>query len=72
MIMSEHADAIEPNFGSLFENEPLPSGGYISLPHDAHGFGLTLNKKALNLQRPFSHAIARPLTAAEAGPRSKL
>ena len=64
MIMSEQADRIEPNFGSMFLDEPLPERGYISLPRSKPGFGLTLNKKALNLHRPFTHTVARPLKAA--------
>ena len=45
--------------------------GYISLPHTEPGFGLTLNRKALNLHRPFTHGVARPLGRA-ADQRSKL
>ena len=52
-MMGEQADTIEPNFGTLFRNEPLPEGGYISLP-DSPGFGLELNKEKLNLVRPFA------------------
>lgn len=44
MIMSENADAIEPNFGSMFIDEPLPVDGYITLPHTKPGWGLELNK----------------------------
>ena len=52
MMMSEKADAIEPNFGTMFKNEPLPVDGYITLP-DAPGFGLELDREALNLIRPY-------------------
>ena len=52
MMMTEKADAIEPNFGSMFKNEPLPEEGYITLP-DTPGFGLELNRTALNLVRPY-------------------
>ena len=52
MMMSEQADSIEPNFGSVFLEEPLPEDGYIALP-DTPGFGLELNKEALNLVRPY-------------------
>jgi len=55
MMMSEHGDKIEPNFGTMFKSEPLPEGGYITLDHNAPGFGLELNKEALNLQRPYTH-----------------
>ena len=34
MIMSENADKMEPNFGSMFIGEPMPEGGYVTLPHD--------------------------------------
>ncbi len=52
MMMSEKADAIEPNFGAMFKNEPLPEAGYITLPN-APGFGLELDRDALNLVRPY-------------------
>lgn len=52
MMMNEHADQIEPNFGKMFLNEPLPKNGYITLP-DTSGFGLELNRDALNLKRPY-------------------
>ena len=52
MMMSPKADKIEPNFGSMFKNEPLPKNGYIDLP-DIPGFGLELNRAALNLFRPY-------------------
>ena len=52
MMMSPKADKIEPNFGSMFKNEPLPKNGYIDLP-DTPGFGLELNRATLNLFRPY-------------------
>lgn len=55
MMMSERADRIEPNFGTMFESEPLPEQGYISLP-DTPGFGLELNRDALKLSRPFDRS----------------
>ena len=55
MMMSEMADKIEPNFGTMFKSEPLPESGYISLP-DTPGFGLELNHDALNLIRPFDRS----------------
>ena len=55
MIMSENADSIEPNFGDMFVEEPLPVDGYITLPHDKPGWGLTLNKEKLHLVRPYSN-----------------
>ena len=55
MMMSERADAIEPNFGVMFKNEPLPERGFITLP-DTPGFGLELNRQALNLTRPYARS----------------
>ena len=52
IMMSEKGDTIEPNFGAVFLNEPLPEQGYITLP-DTPGFGLELNRDALNLVRPY-------------------
>ena len=59
LIMSEQADRIEANFGTMFLDEPLPSQGYITLPHDKPGFGLELNKKALACSAP-SHKWRAP------------
>jgi L-rhamnonate dehydratase len=53
VMMSEQADKIEPNFGTMFIQEPLPEAGYITLP-DTPGFGLELNRDALNLERPYA------------------
>lgn len=53
MMMSERADRIEPNFGLMFVDEPLPVNGYIELP-TTPGFGLELNYSALNLVRPYA------------------
>ena len=55
MMMSEKADTIEPNFGSMFTNEPLPDAGYIELPRTP-GFGLELNRDALHVSRPFDRS----------------
>lgn len=55
IMMNEKADTIEPNFGSMFRNEPLPDAGYITLP-DSPGFGLELNYEALNLVRPYDRS----------------
>ena len=51
MMMSEQGDSIEPNFGSVFTNEPLPEDGYITLP-DTPGFGLELNREGARLGAP--------------------
>merc|ERR1712070_131790 len=55
MMMSDQADKILPNFGTLFKKEPLPKDGYISLPNTP-GFGLELDKERLNLVRPFDRS----------------
>ena len=61
------SSASSPTFSDTDgSDEPLPERGYITLPHDKPGFGLTLNKKALNLHRPYSHTVAKPLRAAPA------
>jgi L-rhamnonate dehydratase len=52
MMMSEKADQIWPNFGSMFVDEPLPVDGYIELSNKP-GFGLSLNKEKLHLKRPY-------------------
>ena len=31
-------------FGNMFTDEPLPKDGYVELPHDKSGFGVTLNR----------------------------
>ena len=40
-------------FGNLFTDEPLPKDGYVELPHDKPGFGVTLNREGLNMIRPY-------------------
>ena len=52
IMMSERADQIEPNFGTMFISEPLPERGYIELP-TTPGFGLDLNRQKVNLIRPY-------------------
>ena len=71
LVMSEDADALVPNFGSMFVEEPMPQDGYISLPVDKPGWGLELNKKALGLVRPFARATV-PRALKEEQARSKL
>ena len=76
LVMSEDADALVPNFGSMFVEEPMPVNGYVSLPTDKPGWGLELNKKALGLKRPFGQrSVPRALADATSGSteaRSKL
>jgi len=50
--MSPKGDAIVPVFGNLFEDEPLPKDGYLQLD-EKPGWGVTLNKKELDLHRPY-------------------
>jgi len=66
MMMTEQADAIAPNFGDMFVEEPLPVDGYITLPHDKPGWGLELNREKLNLVRPYDRAAAAVAKAAAA------
>jgi len=44
LVMSPNADSIVSYFGNLFTDEPLPKDGYVELPHDKPGFGVTLNR----------------------------
>jgi L-rhamnonate dehydratase len=55
LVMSPQADRIVPLFGDLFINEPLPKDGYLDLT-DAPGWGVELNRGALNLRRPYENA----------------
>lgn len=51
IFLSSQGDQIQPYFGDLFLNEPLPIDGSIHLdPHRA-GFGVELNER--NLRRPY-------------------
>lgn len=52
LISSPAGDTLEPVFGTLFDGEILPEGGRIH-PGDAPGFGLTLNRDAAQLSRPY-------------------
>ena len=63
LIMSPKADKIQPYFGNLFTDEPLPEDGFIHLDGSKPGFGVTLNREALELVRPHPHT---PLTREEA------
>ena len=59
--LSPKSDRIEPYFGTLFPDEPLPKDGFIDLP-DRPGFGVTLNKKGL--RRPYvAFAVTRTFLA---------
>jgi len=57
LIMSPEADKIVPYFGTLFTDEPLPKDGYIDLDPKRPGFGVTLNRQALNLRRPYERKV---------------
>lgn len=58
LVMSPNADSIVSFFGNLFLDEPLPKDGYVELPHDKPGFGVTLNREGLNMTRPYLRIIA--------------
>jgi L-rhamnonate dehydratase len=49
---SSAGDNVSPVFGSMFTNEILPVNGQISLS-EAPGWGLTLDRAALQLRRPY-------------------
>ncbi len=50
---SPDGDRIVPVLGNLFSGEPLPENGVIALSDDP-GWGLSLNKDAVQLRRPYS------------------
>ena len=50
--MSPGGDALVPLFGDMFTGDPLPHNGAIRLD-DSPSFGLTLNRDAVTLHRPF-------------------
>jgi hypothetical protein len=53
LVMSPKADSIVSFFGNLFLDEPLPKDGFVELPPDKPGFGVTLNREGLNRTRPY-------------------
>ncbi|MDP9374294.1 MAG: L-rhamnonate dehydratase [Chloroflexota bacterium] len=56
VVLSPDADRIVPLFGDLFTDEPLPSAGWIDLP-DKPGWGVTLNREALRMRRPYRNGV---------------
>jgi len=50
--ISPGGDQLVPVFGEMFDGDPLPVDGAVTLS-DAPGFGLTLNRSAVTLERPF-------------------
>jgi len=56
LILSPGGDTIVPLFGNIFKDEPLPADGYVVLS-DKPGFGVELNREALDLRRPYNRAI---------------
>ena len=54
LMLAPNADVIQPLFGDLFIDEPLPKDGYIELDGSKYGFGVTLNPD-LKLKRPYVH-----------------
>jgi len=53
LVMSPNADEIVSYFGNMFTDEPLPKDGFVDLDPKKPGFGVTLNRKGLNLVRPY-------------------
>lgn len=54
LMLAPNANVIQPLFGDLFVDEPLPKNGYIELDDSKYGFGVTLNPN-LKLKRPYVH-----------------
>lgn len=54
LILSPKGDKMQPLFGDLFTDEPLPVDGEVTLDPHKPGFGVTLNP-AVKLERPFPH-----------------
>lgn len=50
--MSIDGKGLVPVFGDMFEGDPLPANGRVGVT-DAPGFGLTLNRANVTLDRPF-------------------
>jgi len=50
LMISPAADRIAPLFGKIFVDEPMPENGYVTLS-DKPGWGVELNRDALNLNR---------------------
>jgi len=53
LVMSPKADTIVPAFGNLFDDEPVPKDGRLDLDPNKPGWGVNLNRKALDLKRPY-------------------
>jgi len=54
LVLAPNADSVQPLFGKLFVDEPLPANGWIVLDPSKHGFGVTLNPE-IKLVRPYQH-----------------
>jgi len=61
IFLSSHGDQIQPYFGDLFLDEPLPIDGSIHLDPHRPGFGVQLNKT--NLRRPYDFSSSSPVTS---------
>ena len=85
IMLAPEADRVQPYFGDLLLDEPLPVDGWVELDPTKPGFGVTLNRDLL--RRPYEHApqpspptapakshadwLADPVTAIlEAAPRA--
>jgi L-rhamnonate dehydratase len=51
--ISPRGDRLVPVFGDMFHGDKLPESGAVTLS-DAPGFGLSLNRDAVTLERPFT------------------
>jgi L-rhamnonate dehydratase len=52
IFLAHDGASISPYFGQLFDDEPLPKDGWVTLDPNKPGFGVTLNKS--NLRRPYN------------------
>ena len=51
---SPESDKIQPLFGDMFIDEPLPKNGYVTLDANKPGFGVTMcSLKELHMHRPY-------------------
>jgi len=61
ILLAPDADGIQPLFGQLFLDEPLPKDGYLELDNTKFGFGVTLNPE-IKLSRPYEHEFYSALS----------
>jgi len=58
IMLAPKADKIQPYFGDLFLDEPLPKDGFVDLDPKKPGFGVTLNPK-MPMRRPYPRTAAQ-------------